>query len=236
MYDPVETDASMDHATRLFRACPSLVLLGGWAVYLAVRGPFLRATSRDYLRSRDVDLYLPKPASRAFARALRSMNFEPGAYPFRHTLILDRGTCMRTEPARARTMPLHELIYVDVDVFARRGVFPGAWVVEPALARDLERAPREHLGAVDACSAPLRPLARMKAEAYVERETEEKRAKDACDLYALLKYGGATPDEPLREALRRMVDSEHPAVVAEQLFLDRFAEGIVRRDIAAWLG
>ena len=57
MYSDSEIQVSRDHLERVLTSLEGpLVLLGGWAVFIQVNGPFKEATGREYLGSRDIDL------------------------------------------------------------------------------------------------------------------------------------------------------------------------------------
>jgi len=60
MYDPIETDISKKFLVEILNNIESenFGLVGGWAVYLYVNENFTRATGKEYLKSRDIDVFV----------------------------------------------------------------------------------------------------------------------------------------------------------------------------------
>lgn len=228
----------------------SFGLVGGWAVHSLVNEDFLRATGREFLRSRDIDVFIDCRGGfpREFARAVKKIGFAPGGYRFRYMLILDRDSMGKLDEREAREKQTFELIYVFLDVLGNEesdaiGVWPneivGKMIDETAmkvLAIDGRQVfvPREDL------------LLLLKTDSFLQRETKEKRMKDACDIYGLLFYSQSKILDVLkkdnwkvkraRHGIEAMLDEEILEFIADELFGDRFKSGLIRRNLSQLLG
>jgi len=219
-------------------------------VHSLVNEDFLRATGREFLRSRDIDVFIDCRGDfpREFARAVKKIGFAPGGYKFRYMLILDRDSMGKLDEREAMRKQTFELIYVFLDVLGNEesdaiGVWPneivGKMIDEKAmkvLAIDGRQVfvPREDL------------LLLLKIDSFLQRETKEKRMKDACDIYGLLFYSQAKildvlkkeswKVERARRGIEGMLDEEILGFIADELFGDRFKSGLVRRNLSQLLG
>jgi len=141
IYDPLETEASKRILLELLDELGSdrrFGLVGGWAVHSLINRSFLEATGREYLRSRDIDVFLDCTGDfpGRFARVLGRMGFVPGEYRFRYTLILDRESMGKLDE-KAREKQPSELIYVYLEVLGYReceavGVWPCLLYTSPS--------------------------------------------------------------------------------------------------------
>lgn len=247
-YDPLETEASRKILLELLDElgpCEDFGLAGGWAVYSVVNENFLRATGREFLRSRDLDVFIDCSGDfpSRFSGILKKIGFLPGEYRFRYTLILDRNSLRKLGEEEAKGRPIFELIYVFLDVLGNGeseevGVWPNGIVTELLRRRAVRMlevegrrvlVPREDF------------LFLLKVDAFLGRETREKRMKDACDLYALLFYsptkvvgllkGERWKIEMALQGLEAMLEEGTPEFIGEVLFKDRFKSGLVRRNL-----
>ncbi|TDA29720.1 MAG: hypothetical protein DSO04_07130 [Hadesarchaea archaeon] len=247
-YDPLETEASKRILLELLDELGSdrrFGLVGGWAVHSLINRSFLEATGREYLRSRDIDVFLDCTGDfpGRFARVLGRMGFVPGEYRFRYTLILDRESMGKLDEKKAREKQPSELIYVYLEVLGYReceavGVWPNKIVgraIRSGSLRLLQVEGREVF-------APTEDfLFLLKADSLLGREGGEKRMKDACDLYGLLFYSPASVLELLRRegwksglarrALNAMLEEDVLEFIAGTLFGDRYKSGLVRRNL-----
>jgi hypothetical protein len=253
IYDPLETEASRKILLELldeFKLNKSFGLVGGWAVHSLISEDFLRATGREFLRSRDIDVFIDCRGDfpREFTRVVKKIGFAPGEYRFRYTLTLDRDSMIKLSEREAKRKQTFELIYVFLDVLGNAesnaiGVWPneivGKIIDEKAmklLAIDGKRVfvPREDL------------LLLLKIDSFLQRETKEKRMKDACDIYGLLFYSRTKILDALKKdswkveraerGIEAMLGEEILEFIASELFGDRLKSGLVRRNLSQLLG
>ncbi|MEW6221861.1 MAG: hypothetical protein AB1476_00860 [Candidatus Hadarchaeota archaeon] len=247
IYDPLETEASKKILLELIdelQPSESFGLVGGWAVHSLVGEEFLKATGREFPMSRDIDVFIDCEGSfpREFARAIGKVGFTPREYKFRYTLILDRNSMDKLSEREARGRQAFELIYVYLDVLGNKessklGVWPNEIV---------GRIIGEKATKVITIGGRQVPVPRgdllllLKTEAFLQRETREKKMKDACDIYGLLFYSSTriklSRGEPWKvELLRRgvggMLEEEILDFIAAELFGDRLKSGLVKRGL-----
>lgn len=248
IYDPLETEASRKILLELLdqlKPGENFGLVGGWAVHSLIHENFLRATGREFLRSRDIDVFIDCRGnfSRQFARAIGKIGFVPGEYRFRYTLILDRDSMKKLSEGEAWRKQSFELIYVFLDVLGNGesdavGVWPNE-IVAKMLDRKAVKVltidgrevfvPREDF------------LFLLKVDSFLKREMKEKRMKDACDIYGLLFYstakilelvkGDPWKSEIAGRGLEVMLEDETLEFIADALFGDRLKSGLVRRNL-----
>jgi len=253
IYDPLETEASRKILLEFLdglKLTESFGLVGGWAVHSLVNGDFLRATGREFPRSRDIGVFVDCRGDfpREFTRVVKRIGFVPGEYKFRYTLILDRDSMRKLSEREARKKQTFELIYVFLDVLGNKesdviGVWPNEIVGKitdekamKALVIDGKQVfvPREDL------------LLLLKTDSFLQRETKEKRMKDACDIYGLLFYSWpgildalkkeSWKAERARHGIEAMLGEETLEFIADELFGDRFKYGLIKRNLSSLLG
>lgn len=248
IYDPLETEASRKVLLELLdelKLDENFGLVGGWAVHSLIHENFLRATGREFLRSRDIDVFINCKSDfpRRFARTIKKIGFVPGEYRFRYTLILDRDSMEKLSEDEARRKRVFELIYVFLDVLGNGesdsvGVWPSKIVAEA-----IDRKAMKIL-AIDGRKVFVPKedfLFLLKVDSFLKRETKEKRMKDACDIYGLLFYspakilelvkGDPWKSEIASRGLEAMLEDETLEFVAGTLFGDRLKSGLVRRNL-----
>ncbi|MGC8816319.1 MAG: hypothetical protein ACP5PX_00655 [Candidatus Hadarchaeum sp.] len=248
MYDPMETWASKKILLELLGELgptPKFGPVGGWAVHFTINENFVRATGRDFLGSRDIDVFLDCRGNfpLQFARAIRKIGFIPGEYRFRYTLILERDSMRKLSEDEAGRKHSFELIYVFLDVLGNGesdavGVWPNE-IVAKMIKRKATRpmtieglkvfVPEEDF------------LLLLKLDSFLKRETKEKRMKDACDIYGLLFYSSAKILELLKKeawkvelasrGIEGLLEEETSEFIAETLFGSGLKSGLVRRNI-----
>lgn len=252
IYDPLETGASRKILLELLdelKPNENFGLVGGWAVHFLICENFLTATGREFLRSRDIDIFINCRGDfpREFARVVKKIGFTPGEYKFRYTLILDRDSMGKLSEREARRRQIFELIYVFLDVLGNEeseaiGTWPneivGKIIDEKAtkvLAIEGRQVfvPREDL------------LLLLKVDSFLQRETKEKRMKDACDIYGLLFYSSTKiwefikrdpwKLERARRGIEAMLDEEVLEFIAGELFGDKLKSGLIRRNLSQLL-
>lgn len=252
IYDPLETEASRKVLLELLdelKPCENFGLVGGWAVHSLINENFLRATGREFLRSRDIDVFIDCKSNfpRQFARTIKKIGFAPGEYRFRYTLILDRDSMKKLSEDEARRKQAFELIYVFLDVLGNgESNAVGVWPNE-IVAKVIGRKAMKIL-AIDGRKVFVPKedfLFLLKVDSFLKRETKEKRMKDACDIYGLLFYSPAKILELVKEdmwkseivsrGLEAMLEDETMEFIAGTLFGDRLKSGLVRRNLSQLL-
>lgn len=189
MYDPVETDLSYQYLRKLGGALSDLEwgLVGGWAVYLHVKEQYQQAFGSEYLRSRDIDVFIDANQQQEFLQRITKLGFQPSAYPFRYEIVYDREEKKIITSGEAKRRHIFHLIYLFLDVFSnRKTTVIGSWVFS-----ELDKAKWIMTGEFPL--VPLQPLIHLKTISFFEREKLDKELKDACDLYALLFYAERRP-------------------------------------------
>lgn len=238
MYDPIETDMSKKFLLEIIDRIQNwnFGLVGGWAVYLYVNENFTRATGKEYLKSRDIDLFVKCEDAflEKFKKIIFSMGFIPSGYDFRYQLIIDRSTLKPISENESKRKPVFELIYVFLDVFGdRKNKILHLW--ENGIVKKFvsEKAlnPREING--KAINLPKQEhLLAMKCESFLQRDNKEKRMKDACDIYALLFYSDIEKiPEFVKNIKEKMLSEDVLEFVAQELFGDRYKSGLIKRNL-----
>ena len=95
-------------------------------------------------------------------------------------------------------------------------------------------------------SVPKEDLLLLKIDSFLQRETKEKRMKDACDIYGLFFYSRVKILGMLKEAgwkvewarrgIEAMLGEKVLEFIADELFGDRFKSGLIRRNLSQLLG
>ena len=207
LYDRVETDTSKDELMILSENLPKpIVILGGWAVYLTVNELFEEENGSTYLGSRDVDVGFhidleisqEKLSETNFAKAqeiLRSIGYIPIGTS-RFCKIIHRITKKVLSEEEAGLIPPYDLFYLYVDPIVDQ-IHPNHYEIfsikpidEPILARAFKDNlfTKIRIDGVEILLPKPHILIATKLKAYPDREKEDKKIKDACDLYALLWY------------------------------------------------
>ncbi|OGJ17908.1 hypothetical protein A3K73_02780 [Candidatus Pacearchaeota archaeon RBG_13_36_9] len=186
MYDPVETDISQDYLYKLTEKLAGIkfAVIGGWGVYFHVSREYQRAFGREYLKSRDIDVFVNAKDEEKFLEIVKKLGFEESAYYFRYELIYDREEKKIVPQEEAKKRHIFNLIYIFLDVFSNKKTEKlGAWVLE-----GLKKAKIETIGKYPVLD--VNSLLNLKVTSFFEREKLDKELKDACDIYALLVYSG----------------------------------------------
>ena len=92
MYDILETDLSFEYMKKLIGLCKELdfAIIGGWAIYFHVNEEYRKAFGIDYLKSRDIDVFIDSNDANKFNDIIKKNGFEKSAYFFRYELIYGR--------------------------------------------------------------------------------------------------------------------------------------------------
>jgi len=205
----VQDSATIEITTRFLakivqQAPEGTVVIGGFAVQALVANEFNLATGQQYPFPPDISLFVPAERMRVMQSALEGLEVWKGAMPFRYTAVVDRDNLVTLSEDEAVQFPLHQLVYVDVNLFSDPEA-PGAFHL-PGTRKELRTRslPVPFRGAAAAIPEPTLLLS-MKCKAYVEREGEGRAIKDACDIMALVAYGAAVPGPAEREILKRLL-------------------------------
>lgn len=228
MYDPLETDLSRRELTALFRESAGIpiCLIGGWATFFYVNERYMRAFGREYMGSRDIDIFFDSKKEREFSHVvLGSRSFAKDGLPFRYEKIYNRDSRGFVTSEQAKTKPVFNLIYIFLDLFSNRKthVLGSWWDLEP-----LRRISPTKVG--DFFLADIDTLAALKCTALFERDKADKESKDACDLYALMAYSGKPIKTTtlLQKAIEKMLARQDLLyAIAEHVLLDPSKQGIV---------
>ncbi len=219
MYDPVETDLSYQYLLKLREAAVKLSwgVLGGWGVFFHVNEKYTQAFGREYLKSRDIDIFVDVRDEEKFLGVIKKLNFNESAYPFRYELIYDREKKEIVLPDVAKKTEIFNLIYVFLDIFSSQETKKlGSWVFP-----ELEKARIEMSNGTPLLD--LATLINLKVTAFFEREKLDKEIKDACDLYALLFYSGKSIKltTGIKKAAEKMMSRDDlQSIIAEQVLGD----------------
>ncbi|MDI6738102.1 MAG: hypothetical protein QME12_06335 [Nanoarchaeota archaeon] len=227
MYDPLETDLSLNELKALFhesRGIP-IALIGGWASYFYVNENYRRAFGKDYMGSRDIDIFFESASEANFAKAVYSRGFTKNGLKFRYEKIYDRQTKTFITQEQAKKKPIFDLIYIFLDLFSNQETkeLGSWWDLEPLKKVSFLKVDNFMLVGIDTLIA-------LKSTALFARDKADKENKDACDLYALIKYSGKPiqPTELLKKAMEKLLSrNDLIYAISEHVLLDPSKEGIV---------
>ncbi len=215
MYEPHEIEISYKYLkTVVGRLEEPICLIGGWAVYHNVNKNFEKATGRNYIGSRDIDLgfHFEKDWSEkylresTFAKSLRIIEKELGFVPvgFRYLKEFHIETENELSRDEVKTTPLHFVfpLYIDpvVDIIHPKfyEVFKFNPVDEPLLEMvfmdKANRITEKTFGKNFWLPKPHILLA-TKLNSVISRDKEHKRLKDIADIFALLWFSDAEISE-----------------------------------------
>jgi len=205
LYDTIEVNASKLALDALIEELPKpVILLGGWAIYLMVNESYQREHGVAYLGSRDVDLgfQIPPNATKDellnsnFAHAISILKkigyWESGTSRF--CRIIQRTTGKTLTEKEAAKIPQYDLFYLYIDPIVdmihplNLEVFKIKPIDEPLLSQAFidERLLQWNItGKIVLVPEPTMLLA-MKLSAFPKRTKDDKKVKDACDIYSLI--------------------------------------------------
>ena len=94
MYDPIDTDVSFQELIIILKECKKrnipVCVIGGWAAYLYVTEDYRRAFGKDYMGSRDIDIFFDPEQEGEFAKFIKEFGFEKNGFKFRYEKIYNR--------------------------------------------------------------------------------------------------------------------------------------------------
>lgn len=241
IYERMETDASFDALKILATELPEpLILMGGWAVNLTVNRSFSEEHNAPYLGSRDVDLgfhidvdvSIEDLKQSNFAKTLDNLKeigyWESGTSRF--CRILDKRTGKTLSEKEAGEIPFFDLFYLYIDPMVdcihpkNDEVFKIKPIDEPLLSDAIENGRMREItisGKIILVPLPDMLLA-MKLSSLPNRTKDDKKIKDACDIYALI-WHSETPSKEIINSLKQNY-SEHIEKVKDQ-----FSEDLINK-------
>jgi hypothetical protein len=205
LYDSLETDSSKIALITLAKQLPEpFVILGGWAVYLTVNESFEEEQGHSYLGSKDVDVgfhidlkvSIQELKYSNFGEAieiLKNIGYEPSGTS-RFSRIIHRETGKVITEEQAKTIPIYDLFYQYVDLIldqihpGHNEIFSIKPIDEPILINAFNENKFKEITFEHEIIHLPNPeiLLATKLKAFPDRDKEDKKIKDACDIYALL--------------------------------------------------
>ncbi len=226
MYDPVETDISQEYLLKLNEKLMGLrfAIIGGWGVFLHVKNEYQRAFGKEYLKSRDIDVFIDAKYEKDFLGIIKSLGFRESAYYFRYELIYDREEKKIVSSEEAKKRHIFNLIYIFLDVFSNKKTEKlGSWFIA-----DLQRVEIEKIDSYPVLD--IDSLLNLKITSFFEREKLDKELKDACDIHALLFYSGKKfkLNVKIKKAIEKIISrADLQNYIAENVLGDSSKAGLV---------
>ena len=122
MYDPLETDLSKGIMETLMKRCKEesirIAVIGGWATYLFVNNTYLSAFGKNYMESRDIDIYFDSAKERGLKKIITGMGFVKDGYRFRWEKIYNSQQKKFVTEQEAKGEHIFNLIYIFLDLFS----------------------------------------------------------------------------------------------------------------------
>ncbi len=187
MYDIEETNASQKELQNLVQSCKTnnvkIAVIGGWASRLHVNDVYKQSFGKNYMGSRDIDVFFKRQDDEKFLKIISDMGFFRDVYPFRWRKIYDKNRKTFITEEESKNKNLFDLIQIFLDVFSDgKSERIDTWCdLGP-----LKNPNVVTVGEYDLIDVPT--LVDLKCIAMASRERADKENKDACDLYALLEY------------------------------------------------
>ncbi len=239
MYDIEETDISFRELALICEECKKkkvpIRIIGGWATFFYVNENFRRAFGRDYLSSRDIDLFFPSEKEKELAEIVSGLGFAKGGLRFRYEKNYHRELKKFVSEEEAKKAEIFNLIRIFLDLFSNKQTRElGSW-------NDLEPLKTLSVELISGFPvADINTLAELKAIALFARDKADKEHKDACDLYALLQYSGRRINSSacIKKAVEKLIiRSELINSIAHHVLADigkrSIAELTLRNNLAA---
>ena len=225
LYKSTETKTSQNELQTIFRQLKGeSCLLGGWAVYHIVNRNFKKATGREYVGSRDIDLgfHINKDwneeqlKNSEFSTAIKNieeMCFRSVSFRLVKDFNIDTGE--ELTPEESAKLPLYQIfqLYIDpiVDYIHPKiksllGFVP---IDEPLLSLVFQEkmCNTQPIFGKNVILPQSHVLLAMKINSAPKRDKENKLIKDIGDIYALLWHSDIKLSQ-FREQLFSIVPSE----------------------------
>ena len=198
MYDILETNLSFEYLKKVFRI-KNMILIGGWATYFYVNENYRKAFGLEYIKSRDIDIFIKSIYLSEFIKEIKKLGFIPSSYFFRYELIYNRNKNKIVTEKEGRKQPIYDLVYIFLDLFTDQKS-EKAWYLD--IFKKIKIFKIEKADALDSNTfdsgvfdvskyvnvCDINTLLELKCVSFFEREKLDKEFKDACDIYALLIY------------------------------------------------
>ena len=234
MYDELETNLSFEYLQKLIEESKGLKIgvIGGWAVYFYINENYRKAFGTDYLKSRDIDLYVNSANLLRFKSIIERLGFRKSSYYFRYELVYDRETKQIIDEGSAKKKPVYNLVYIFLDLFTNKKTDLNAWVF-----KELDNAKISVISNFPVID--INTLLRLKVLSFFEREKLDKELKDACDIYSLLVYSNARFkfNVELKKAAEKIINRNDICdFIAENVLKDALKAGIVKAILLNMIG
>lgn len=225
MYDVLETDLSFEYLNKITKIKHTLII-GGWAVYFYVNENYKRAFGIDYLKSRDIDVFVKSENLSTFLQKINKLGFIPSSYFFRYELIYGRVKNKILNKEEAKNQPIYDLIYVFLDLFTNK---------ESEKAWNINILNKAKISIIDKINVvDINTLLNLKSYSFFEREKLDKELKDACDIYALLIYSGKKfkINENIKKSIEKIINRRDLSnFIAENVLKDITKVNIVNSSL-----
>ena len=106
MYDPLETDISRKELAAIFKESIGIpiCLIGGWASYFYVNEKYKRAFGKEYMGSRDIDIFFDPKKEKEFLKVVNKRGFAKNGFHF-STRLCCRNLCFAQNPWNSIFIP-----------------------------------------------------------------------------------------------------------------------------------
>lgn len=232
MYETRITDLSKQYLEKLVKVIEDdIYLLGGWAVYYVVNENFSKIRKRDYIGSRDIDIGFhfehqwdqEMIKSCSFVNCISQLeNLGFQWQSFRLYKDFDYDTLRELSPEESALKQYYEIVrmYIDpiVDIIHKDfqkicGFNP---LDEPLLTLGFQNNWFITHNEFDNVQITLpHLLLAMKMNCVLNRDKEDKRIKDICDIFALM-WHSITPFEDIKLRFRMIYDREKASKIISQ--------------------
>lgn len=229
MYDPLETSISnseLSTITKAFReAGINFAVIGGWATVFHVNSLYKGAFGREYMGSRDIDIFFSKEHDKIVLDVIKNLGFEKNGMPFRWEKIYDINERRFISEEESKNKNAFDLIPIFLDLFSDSpSDILQTWC-------DLDPLKCARMIKVNDCeTVDIETLIELKCIAMASRNKADKENKDACDLYAILEYCGndINKTDNLIRAINRMIDrADLSYSIAQHVLLDSGKQNLV---------
>jgi hypothetical protein len=203
-YQPSETETSQKQLQNILKQLNDpLCLLGGWAVYYIVNESFQKATGRNYIGSRDIDLgfhinkdwnkeQLEKSEFINSIKTLENMGFRSVSFRLFKGFNIDNG--QELTPEESAKLPLYQIFQLYIDPVVDnihpeiRNLLGFVPIDEPLLSLVFQKDMHTIVTFFGKATMLPKPhvLLAMKLNSAPRRDKEHKLIKDIADIYALL--------------------------------------------------
>ncbi|MEK6906958.1 MAG: hypothetical protein AABW45_00345 [Nanoarchaeota archaeon] len=226
MYDDFETNTSYKYLQVVIKALKEpICMLGGWAVYFQVNKNYKNIQGRDYLGSRDIDLgfHINKKwtseqiKNSSLAQSLdilkNKLNFKSLTFRLIKEIHVESGKEILNHE---KVFP-HQRFIMSVDPIVDfipsnfKQIFGFIPIDEPLLKFVFEN-PKYRTKLKEFNKKLLLPkpelLLATKLKSITQRDKEDKKIKDLCDIFALLWYSGKIPRVLRNNAIKLVSQKE----------------------------